>query len=150
MRAAVLERFKGQDALVMTAAVGDYRVARPSAAKVKKNEAVWNLPLERTEDILQEASLRRENGALLIGFALETQRLEENARAKLAAKGLDWIVANDPLEPGAGFGEKTNKVLVLGRDGERVELPLLPKTELAGRLWDLIAAGRTAPADRPS
>jgi phosphopantothenoylcysteine decarboxylase/phosphopantothenate--cysteine ligase len=150
MRAAVLERFKGQDALVMTAAVGDYRVAHPATAKVKKTDAAWNLPLERTEDILHEAALGRDDGALLIGFALETERLEENARAKLAAKGLDWIVANDPLEPGAGFGEKTNKVLVLGRDGERVELPLLPKTELAARLWDLFGNRQPEPAARTS
>ena len=99
---------------------------------------------------MQEASLRREDGALLIGFALETEQLEENARAKLTAKRLDWIVANDPLEPGAGFGVGTNKVLVLCREGERVEMPLLPKAELAGRLWDLFAAGRPAPAARPS
>ncbi len=150
MRAAVLERFPGQDAVVMTAAVGDYRAAQPSASKIKKREAAWNLPLERTEDILHEVALRREDGALLIGFALETERLEEHARAKLVEKRLDWIVANDPLEPGAGFGERSNRVLVLGREGERVELPLLEKTELAVRLWDLFASRRPQSATSPS
>ena len=72
----------------MAAAVGDYRVAEPSSAKVKKSELSWNLPLARTEDILQEVSLRRDEGTLLVGFALETEQLEENARAKLRVKGL--------------------------------------------------------------
>jgi phosphopantothenoylcysteine decarboxylase/phosphopantothenate--cysteine ligase len=148
MRAAVLERFARQDAVVMAAAVGDYRVGSPSASKIKKREAAWNLPLERTEDILHEVGLRREDGSLLIGFALETERLEENARAKLVDKGLDWVVANDPLEPGAGFGEGTNRALVLGRDGERIELPVLEKAELAARLWDLFTSRRTQSAAR--
>jgi phosphopantothenoylcysteine decarboxylase/phosphopantothenate--cysteine ligase len=148
MRSAVLEHFAGQDAVIMAAAVGDYRVASPASSKIKKGEAAWSLPLERTEDILQEVGLRRDEGSLLVGFALETERLEENARAKLAAKGLDWIVANDPSEPGAGFGERTNRVLALGRDGERVEFPVLEKAELAARLWDLFAARRSQPTVR--
>jgi phosphopantothenoylcysteine decarboxylase/phosphopantothenate--cysteine ligase len=129
----------------MTAAVGDYRPAEVQASKIKKDAAVRSLPLERTEDILHEVSLRRVEGQLLIGFALETENLEENARAKLRAKGLDWIVANDPLEPGAGFGEGTNRVLVLGPESRRVELPRLPKPELASRLWDLFTSGRPQP-----
>jgi phosphopantothenoylcysteine decarboxylase/phosphopantothenate--cysteine ligase len=149
MRAAVLERAAGKDAVVMAAAVGDYRAKRPSASKIKKREPEWNLPLERTEDILREVGLRRsEDGAVLVGFALETDRLEENARVKLSEKGLDWIVANDPLEAGAGFGPGTNKVLVLGKDGERIELPVMEKPELARRLWDVFGARRPQPAAR--
>jgi phosphopantothenoylcysteine decarboxylase/phosphopantothenate--cysteine ligase len=98
---------------------------------------------------LREVGLRRsEDGAVLVGFALETDRLEENARVKLSEKGLDWIVANDPLEAGAGFGPGTNKVLVLGKDGERIELPVMEKPELARRLWDVFEARRPQPAAR--
>ncbi|HEY7530985.1 MAG TPA: bifunctional phosphopantothenoylcysteine decarboxylase/phosphopantothenate--cysteine ligase CoaBC [Gemmatimonadota bacterium] len=145
MRAATLEHAAGADVVVMTAAVGDYRPAELQSQKIKKEAAVRSLPLERTEDILHEVSVARADGQVLIGFALETENLEEHARAKLRVKGLDWIVANDPLEPGAGFGEGTNRVLVLGRDGQRIELPRLPKPELASRLWDLFTAGRPQP-----
>lgn len=137
MREAVLARAAGADAVVMAAAVGDYRPRTVSSSKVKKDEAAWNLPLVRTEDILHEVSLHRDEGTVLVGFALETERLEENARAKLAAKGLDWVVANSAVEEGAGFGEGTNRVLVLGRNGERVAMPRLAKSEVAARLWDL-------------
>jgi phosphopantothenoylcysteine decarboxylase/phosphopantothenate--cysteine ligase len=145
MRAATLGHLAGADLVLMTAAVGDYRPVEVQAQKIKKEAAARSLPLERTEDILHEVSLRRTDGQVLIGFALETENLEEHARAKLRAKGLDWIVANDPLEPGAGFGEGTNRVLVLGRDGARTELPRLPKPELASRLWDLFTSGRPQP-----
>ncbi|MFN2431798.1 MAG: bifunctional phosphopantothenoylcysteine decarboxylase/phosphopantothenate--cysteine ligase CoaBC [Gemmatimonadota bacterium] len=149
MREAVLARSADADAVLMAAAVSDYRPASPSAGKIKKTEPAWNLPLERTEDILQEVSLRRDEGTLLVGFALETERLEENALEKLREKRLDWIVANPALEEGAGFGGSTNRVVVLGKNGERVAFPLLRKTELAGRLWDLFAAPRPQPAAAP-
>ncbi len=115
MRAAVLDHLPGKRAVVMAAAVGDYRPPAVRPAKIKKTDAAWSLPLERTEDILHEAALRRDDGTLLVGFALETERLQENAVAKLRAKDLDWIVANDPLEPGAGFGDGTNRVTVFAR-----------------------------------
>ena len=145
MRAAALEHARGKDAVIMAAAVGDYRAAEALPSKIKKTSPAWSLPLVRTEDILHEIALRRDGGTLLVGFALETERVEENARAKLAAKDLDWIVANNPLEPGAGFGTGTNRVTVLGRDGERLEYPALDKPELARRLWDLFAARRPHP-----
>lgn len=149
MRSAVLAHHADCDAVVMAAAVADYRPAVVEPHKVKKGEARWSLPLERTEDILQEVGLRRDDDALLVGFALETERLEENARDKLERKALDWIVANDPLEPGAGFGPGTNRVTVFGRDGERVKLPLLEKQEVARRLWDLFTARRTLSVAAP-
>jgi phosphopantothenoylcysteine decarboxylase/phosphopantothenate--cysteine ligase len=149
MRAAVLENAARRDAIVMAAAVGDYRASAVRTAKHKKEEPVWTLHLERTEDILAEIGLRREDSTLLVGFALETEDLEERARAKLRQKALDWIVANNPLEPGAGFGTETNRVTVLGRDGQRVALPLLSKIELAARLWDLFLAPRTEAARVP-
>jgi phosphopantothenoylcysteine decarboxylase/phosphopantothenate--cysteine ligase len=145
MRVAALERARGKDAVIMAAAVGDYRPAQASPSKIKKREAEWSLPLVRTEDILQAVALAREDGTLLVGFALETEDVEENARAKLLAKGLDWIVANDALEPGAGFGTSTNRVTAFNKEGERFAFPLLDKSELAGRLWDLFASRRPLP-----
>lgn len=142
MRDAVLANFSSMDAVIMAAAVGDYRAARVEASKIRRRDAGWVLSLERTEDILREVSLRRDEGTLLVGFALEIDDPEENALAKLRAKGLDWIVVNNPLEPGAGFGAATNRVTLLGRDGERVRFPVLAKTELARLLWDRFAARR--------
>lgn len=145
MRAAVLDHSGGKDAIVMAAAVGDFRAAGVPPSKIKKRDGGWSLSLERTEDILHEVGLRREDGTLLVGFALETERLEENALAKLREKGLDWVVANNPLEPGAGFGTGTNRVTLLGRDGARIAYPILDKSELAARLWDQFAARRAQP-----
>ncbi len=146
MREAVLANAAGKDAVLMAAAVGDYRPLEMRSAKIKKESATWNLSLERTEDILAEVALRRDDCTLLVGFALETEQLEENARAKLRGKGLDWIVANDPLEAGAGFGTGSNRVIAFGRGGERVDFGRLSKRELAVRLWDLFASPLTQPA----
>jgi phosphopantothenoylcysteine decarboxylase/phosphopantothenate--cysteine ligase len=75
---------------------------------------------------------------IVVGFAAETEDLEQNARAKLDAKQLDLIVGNDVTLPGAGFGTSTNQVLILGRDGTRRELDSRSKRDVAGVLWDHI------------
>jgi len=137
MSAAVRERFPQMDVVVMAAAVSDFRPAAPRDWKIKKEEAELSIPLERTEDIL--LALGAEQGdRILVGFAAETENLEENARRKLERKKIDLIVANQVGTPEAGFGADTNKVLIMDRHGAVSELPLLSKRELAARIWDRV------------
>ena len=133
--------------VVMAAAVSDQRPALRSSQKVKKREGEELLRLVRTPDILAGLSVRFASQAerpLLVGFAAETEQLEEHAREKLVGKGLDLIVANDVTAPDAGFAASTNRVLILGRDGSRVELSG-SKVALAHAIWDRIRA-RLSPA----
>jgi phosphopantothenoylcysteine decarboxylase/phosphopantothenate--cysteine ligase len=105
--------------------------------------------MEPTEDILARAAVEREPGLSLIGFAIETDDVEERAARKLESKGCDWLVVNNPREEGAGFDHETNRVTVLGRDGSRQEFELMSKLELAQRLVDWVldhsGAGARAP-----
>ncbi len=138
MARAVGERFEEVDAVVMAAAVADFRPAARAAGKVAKDDAATVLELERTEDIL--AGLGRRKGArVLVGFAMETGDLERKARAKLEGKGLDLIVANDLTREGAGFEHDTNEVVLLAADDPPERLPLMSKEEVAARLLDRLA-----------
>ena len=134
MRDAVMKAIAGADALIMAAAVADYRPASPSPTKMKKGADSLILELARTPDILSEAK----GDLIRIGFAAESESLLENARAKLEQKDLDLIVANDVMAPGSGFGSDTNKVLLIGRDGQVEDLPIMSKYEVAGRLLDRV------------
>jgi phosphopantothenoylcysteine decarboxylase / phosphopantothenate---cysteine ligase len=129
------------DALVMTAAVADYRIANPPDRKIKKSEfadGLAKLELVENVDILKSLAPRK-GKRVFVGFALETDDVVENAKKKLISKSLDAIVVNNPHEEGAGFGTLTNKVTILpGGRGEKVELPLLPKYEVAQRILDHI------------
>ena len=139
MRDAVAAALPSADALVMAAAPADFRAADISTQKIKKGEAAPVIVLQHTDDILVSTrSLRRAN-AVVMGFALETTHVEENALAKMARKGLDFIVANDATESGAGFGTDTNRVVLLSADGERETPPMMPKTALADVLLDRVA-----------
>jgi phosphopantothenoylcysteine decarboxylase/phosphopantothenate--cysteine ligase len=109
MRAAVLARAGQADAIVMAAAVADFRPAVAAPDKIKKREAPTTIQLERNPDILAELGEVR-SGALLVGFAAETRDVVANAREKLAAKGCDLIVANDVSDPSLGFGSDENRV----------------------------------------
>lgn len=141
MAEAVLARVQSADYLVATAAVSDYRPAVKAPQKLKKSDSPERLELVRTPDVLLEAS-RKVGGAgkgpVLVGFAAETERVLEHAREKLARKDLDFIVANDVTEQGAGFGANTNRVTVLSRQGEAREFQGT-KREVAARIWDVIA-----------
>jgi len=142
MRAAVLDALVGgrADALVMAAAVADFRPRRAAAAKLGRDAAL-TLELEPTEDILAEAGARArdlEPRPVIVGFAAETGSLDR-APAKLRRKGADLLVANDVSEAGSGFGSETNRVAILAADGSRQDLPLLPKREVAERLLDRVA-----------
>jgi phosphopantothenoylcysteine decarboxylase/phosphopantothenate--cysteine ligase len=144
MRDAVLTRLPATDILIAAAAVADFRPAEAAGQKIKKTPGQEELTLRlvRTPDILAEVAAQRvESGwpKVVIGFAAETQDLLANAAAKLAAKQLDIIVANDVTEPGSGFGADTNRVTLLYRDGRQEALPLLPKEEAA---WRILNAAR--------
>ena len=135
MAAAVGEALPLADVLLMAAAPADYRPAAPLAEKTKRGEGALKVDLEPTRDILAETLPRRKKGALVVGFALETGDAAAKARAKLEAKGLDVIVANDASEPGAGPEVATNRVTVIGKDGAEA-LPLLPKERVAEEILD--------------
>jgi phosphopantothenoylcysteine decarboxylase/phosphopantothenate--cysteine ligase len=144
MAGAVLEACRDADALLMAAAVADFRPAGPSAQKIKKGAGVPTLALERTPDILCEvAARRRESGRprAVVGFAAETENILANAQTKLQAKGLDLMVANDVSAADAGFGVDTNRVTLIDTAGAS-PLPLLSKAEVAEqvieRLIDLL------------
>lgn len=129
MSQAVLQACSEADALLMAAAVADYRPRMARQQKIKKADQLLQLELEPTEDILQLVDQRRPQ--VVVGFAAESEQLKEHARAKLEAKRLDLIVANDITDPQAGFGAETNRVTIIGRQGEVSELPLMSKAAVA-------------------
>jgi phosphopantothenoylcysteine decarboxylase/phosphopantothenate--cysteine ligase len=136
MKAAVEQAVSDADVLIMAAAVSDYRVAAAAEHKLKRTGEDLVLRLVPNPDIV--AGIR---GATLVkvGFAAETDDLIANAEKKLVAKGLDLIVANDVSAPGSGFGTDTNQVVLIDRAGAE-RLSLLPKTEVAERVLDRVAA----------
>jgi len=138
MAAAMREAAPLADAVIMTAAVADYRPINPLPNKMKKMPGNLTLELERTEDILQTLGSEKRPGLLLIGFAAETDDLKANAVGKLNRKNLDWIVANDVSRTDRGFGADTNAVTLFSRDGRQVELPLAGKDEIARQILELV------------
>ena len=136
MRAAAL----GVDAdlVIATAAVSDYAPDAPSDQKLKKGEGALTLTLRRTPDVLAALAERRRDGQTFVGFALETHDGEAHAQAKLERKGLDWIALNHATEAGAGMGSPTNRLTLLGADGQRVEIATAPKPDVAEALLDAV------------
>ena len=130
MRDAVLAEYDSVDAVIMSAAVSDYRVKNVSPQKIKKDAESFTLELIKNPDILKELGQRKTN-QLLVGFAAETQNVVEYARAKLAEKNLDFIVANNVAQEGAGFGVDTNIVTLIHRDGTQENLQKMSKAALA-------------------
>jgi phosphopantothenoylcysteine decarboxylase/phosphopantothenate--cysteine ligase len=139
MRDAVLARADDADLVLAAAAVADFRPAESVAQKIKKGDAAPTLALTPNDDILAALGARRRPGQTLVGFAAETEHVLDHARRKLQAKNLDWIVANDVTQQGAGFDGDTNVVTLLGREGQEVALPLLSKREAAERILDTVA-----------
>lgn len=126
---------RGADALIMAAAVADYRPRDAHEQKRKKAGDSWNVELVLNPDILDS----HRGDFLRVGFAAETNDLEANARKKLEAKDLDWIVANDVTRPDSGFYVDTNRVTLYSRAGEFIPLPLKSKLEVADALLDRLA-----------
>ncbi len=129
------------DLVVAAAAVSDFAPEKVSKTKLKKSargEKI-TLPLAQTPDILAFASKNRKKGAVVVGFAVETDKEIQNAMEKLKKKALDYIVVNNPRNEGAAFGGETNRAVILDAGGNRVELPLMSKDELAERLLELVS-----------
>jgi len=146
MAAAVFENQAEAGIVIMSAAVADFRPARVEPGKIKRSGHPRTLELEPTEDILAGVSRRRAPDQLVVGFAAETDHLLENARAKVVAKGLDLLVANDVTAEGAGFDVDTNLVTFVFPDGRTQPLERMSKLDVAGRLLDEIVALRKARA----
>ncbi|MDR0137312.1 bifunctional phosphopantothenoylcysteine decarboxylase/phosphopantothenate--cysteine ligase CoaBC [Metabacillus idriensis] len=133
MHHEVLKRFSEMDIVIKSAAVADYRPRIVSDQKMKKQDGSLTIEMERTKDILKDLGERKEN-QILVGFAAETENVEEYALRKLQKKNLDMIVANNVTLAGAGFGTDTNIVTMYKKSGEKIELPVLSKQEVAKQI----------------
>jgi phosphopantothenoylcysteine decarboxylase/phosphopantothenate--cysteine ligase len=150
MLEVVLEESAKADALIMAAAVADFRPKQTAENKLKKRDGIPQIELEATEDIL-EAVFRRKSGKpaqgateakrpfITVGFAAESHALLENAGEKLKSKKLDLIVANDISSKDAGFGLDTNRVILLYPNGKQEPMPLMTKTEVADTIIERLA-----------
>ena len=135
MYRAVLDNFDDATIVIKSAAVCDYRPSVISNQKIKKTSSEMSIELERTQDILAALG-ERKTSQVLVGFAAETQNLIEYAQDKLERKNLDLIVANDVNALDAGFDSDSNRVTMIDRDNNKVELPLMPKREVAEYILD--------------
>ena len=131
---AVLDQANGADALIMAAAVADYRPSKASSGKIKKSDASLTIDLTKTVDILEAA----QGDFVKVGFSAESEDLLANAKAKLRNKDLDLMVANDITAADSGFGADTNKVALISRDLQVEELPLMTKYEVGHRVLDRV------------
>jgi phosphopantothenoylcysteine decarboxylase / phosphopantothenate---cysteine ligase len=138
MEAAVVHHAEDADVVVMAAAVADFRVKAPADSKLLKSDGVPELVLEPTPDILAELGRRRRRGQVLVGFAAETGDMHARATAKLRAKHLDLMVANDVSAPDVGFDHDTNAVTILDSDGACRDVPLASKLQVAHAILDSV------------
>ena len=134
MAEAVLREVKQADALIMAAAVADYRPAVAAEQKIKKTNDELTIELAKTTDILEAA----QGDFVKVGFAAESENLVANAADKVRRKSLDLIVANDITDAASGFGSDTNKVVLIDRELQVEELPLLTKYEVSHRILDRV------------
>jgi len=141
LRDAAAEAAAAADAVVMAAAVADYRPATRSDVKLKKSCAAPDpIPLAENPDVLRELStIRRRPGQVIVGFAAETENVIANGQAKLAAKGCDLLVVNR-VGGGLAFGTADNEAEILAADGQRTSVPRGPKETLAEAVWDHVVA----------
>ena len=138
MRDAIIDECKDSDVLIMAAAVADWRPVSAAGHKLKKGDSKdWKLELTRNPDILADVQSQH---LIKVGFAAESQDLIENAHAKLGAKNLHLIAANNITAEGSGFAADTNKVVLLDPEGGVEELPLMSKYEVAHRILDRVVA----------
>lgn len=139
MHRAVLAHAGTSDVVIMAAAVADFTL-KGAPEKLKRRDGVPAIVLEPTADVLADLVAARRPGQVLVGFAAETGNLEARARDKLAAKGVDLLVANDVTAPGAGFGHATNEVLLLARDGTIERVSRRSKEAIAEAILARVAA----------
>ncbi len=140
MSSEIKSRFHDADVTIMAAAVADYRPVAVAEGKIKKTAGNLLLELERTEDILASLGSMKKPGQILVGFAAETSDLIKNAKDKLSRKNLDWIVANDVGRSDRGFASDSNAVTILSQSGQKIELPLSGKREIAAKIISIILA----------
>ncbi|MBT0662837.1 bifunctional phosphopantothenoylcysteine decarboxylase/phosphopantothenate--cysteine ligase CoaBC [Geobacter pelophilus] len=146
MRDAVMSRVAEAGIVVKSAAVADYRPVKRAGSKIKKSDGALSIELEKNPDILAEIGQSKQ-GAIVVGFAAETDDLLANAGKKLEKKNLDMIVANDIGEPGAGFDLDTNIVRILYRDGRVEEPGIMSKDNLADFIIDRILLLKSRSSD---
>ena len=141
MREAVMIHAKKCDAIIMSAAIADYTPKKPAVNKIKKDESPTSgltLELKPTSDILSDLGSKK-NGAILVGFALETQNELANAKEKLRKKNLDLIVLNSTRDEGSAFGAETNVVTLIGKNGKVEKLSKMPKFDVATEILNRLA-----------
>lgn len=144
MLTACEQHFNSSDIIVMSAAVADYTPLEVADRKIKKKEAVFQVVLTKTTDILATLGRKKTDRQTLVGFALETNDEVQNATDKLKRKNLDFIVLNSMQDPGAGFAVDTNKVTVINRAGDLLPFSLKNKTAVAKDLCKLIVEHQQA------
>lgn len=147
------EQLEWADIIIMAAAVSDYRVENASHQKIKKQPGQIGLQLDLVEnpDILKHLGQIRRSDQLLVGFAAETQRLVEYAKQKLLKKNADWIIANDVSDTSIGFNSDQNKVIMIGKNGQEIDLPQDQKLALARQIFQvLLAEGKEVDNDNDS
>ena len=142
LQCAVEQHASSSDVIVMTAAVADFRPVRISDGKWKKENGAPRIELEPTPDILAGLGAAKRPGQVLVGFAAETDNVEENARGKMARKNLDIVVSNDVSAPGVGFGHDTNEVVIHLSTGACTRVPLSDKRRVAAHVLDSVVETR--------
>ncbi len=138
MRDVILRLSPQLDAIVMAAAVSDYRPSGKSPQKLRKVAEELTVHLEPNPDILAALGKVKPPNQVLVGFAAETENLLKNAKDKLVRKNLDFIVANDLSKQGSGFGCDTNQVTIIERSGAVIDLVPMTKEDVASQIWDKV------------
>ncbi|MDY2734438.1 bifunctional phosphopantothenoylcysteine decarboxylase/phosphopantothenate--cysteine ligase CoaBC [Intestinibacter sp.] len=137
MYQAVISNLDENDVVIKSAAVADYKPKEYSDKKIKKKDGDLVIELDRNKDIAYEIGKIKKD-KILVGFAAETNDLIENAKGKIAKKNMDFIVANNLKESGAGFGTDTNVVSIIEKDGSMTKYPMMTKEEVASVILDKI------------
>ena len=138
MKAVITSECKNSDALVMAAAVSDWRPSSVLKSKAKKSDAdTWSVELTRNPDII--AGVKRK-GIVKVGFAAESEDLIKNGTSKISSKGLDFIVAKDITKPDSGFAVDTNRVVIIHLNGTIEKLPLMAKYDVGDAILDRVKA----------
>ncbi len=133
---AIMENLERADFIIKAAAVGDYTPVQAEKEKIKKSSEPVCLQLQKTPDILEAVGRKNLKGRVVVGFSAETQSLIENSRKKLKSKNADMIVANNITVPGAGFGEDTNRAVLICKGSKPESLPLMTKEALGHKILD--------------
>ena len=137
MYQAVVSNLDENDVVIKSAAVADYKPKEYSDKKIKKKDGDLVIELDRNKDIAYEIGKIKKD-KILVGFAAETNDIIENAKGKIAKKNMDFIVANNLKESGAGFGTDTNVVSIIEKDGSMKKYPMMTKEEVASVILDKI------------